>query len=83
MDQWWQSVQAGDSGSAVKPQTSLSDVLKKRRQNKQSQSQSQSSADVDAPSYARGGRVRKTGLARLHKGERVLTRKQARRYRSK
>lgn len=32
-------------------------------------------------SYKRGGRVRRTGLARVHKGERVLTVKQAKRYR--
>lgn len=44
-------------------------------------SSSDSSGGYD--NYKRGGRVRKTGLARLHKGERVLTRKQARRYRSK
>jgi|HubBroStandDraft_5_1064220.scaffolds.fasta_scaffold154640_3 hypothetical protein len=31
------------------------------------------------PSFHRGGKVRKTGLARLKKGERVLTRKQQRR----
>jgi len=33
------------------------------------------------PSYKRGGKVRKTGLARVHRGERVLTKKQAKRYR--
>jgi hypothetical protein len=31
------------------------------------------------PSFHRGGKVRKTGLARLKKGERVLTGKQQRR----
>ena len=30
------------------------------------------------PSFHRGGKVRKTGLARLKKGERVLTRKHQR-----
>lgn len=34
-------------------------------------------------SYKRGGRVRRTGLARVHKGERVLTIKQAGRMRRK
>ena len=47
------------------------------------------SAHVDMPdddprkrmlSYKRGGKVRKTGAARLHKGERVLTAKQAKRF---
>jgi hypothetical protein len=32
------------------------------------------------PSYKKGGKVRKTGLARLHKGERVLNKSQAKRY---
>lgn len=31
-------------------------------------------------SYKKGGTVKKTGLARLHRGERVLTKKQARKY---
>jgi hypothetical protein len=30
--------------------------------------------------YKHGGKVRRTGKARVHKGERVLTRKQARKY---
>lgn len=29
------------------------------------------------PSYKRGGKVKKTGPARLHKGEQVLTKRQA------
>jgi hypothetical protein len=29
------------------------------------------------PSYAKGGKVRKTGLAKVHKGEVVLTKKKA------
>lgn len=32
------------------------------------------------PSYRKGGMVKKTGLAKLHKGERVLTTKQAKNY---
>jgi hypothetical protein len=31
-------------------------------------------------SFKRGGAVKKTGLAKLHKGERVLTKAQAKRY---
>lgn len=34
-------------------------------------------------SYKKGGRVRRTGPAMLHKGERVLTRKEARTYAKK
>lgn len=35
------------------------------------------------PSYRKGGKVKRTGLARVHKGERVLTRKQTRKYKSR
>lgn len=33
--------------------------------------------------FKKGGKVRKTGLAKVHKGERVLNRKQARKYEAK
>ena len=36
-----------------------------------------SSDDYDIPSFKRGGKVKRTGLARLHKGEKVLTKRQA------
>ncbi len=32
-------------------------------------------------SYKRGGTVKRTGMAKVHKGERVLTKRQAKRYR--
>lgn len=32
---------------------------------------------ADPPNYAKGGRVKKTGMAKVHKGEVVLTAKQA------
>lgn len=31
-------------------------------------------------SYKKGGKVKKTGLAKLHKGERVLNKKQTKKY---
>lgn len=37
--------------------------------------------EAAAGNYKRGGKVKRTGLARVHKGERVLTRAQAKRYR--
>lgn len=41
-----------------------------------------SSTDSASPdSFKRGGKVRKTGIAKIHKGERVLTKAQAKRYR--
>lgn len=42
-----------------------------------------SSLTADPPSYKRGGKVRKTGIAKVHKGERVLTKKQQKKYLSK
>jgi hypothetical protein len=40
--------------------------------------QAVSAAGMASPaSYAKGGKVRKTGLAKVHKGERVLTKGQA------
>jgi len=30
--------------------------------------------------FKRGGKVKKTGMAKMHKGERVLTKKQAKRF---
>jgi hypothetical protein len=40
-----------------------------------------SQAELATPStFKRGGKVRKTGRARVHKGERVLTAKQNRKY---
>ena len=37
-------------------------------------------APKDLPTYHRGGMVRKTGPARLRKGERVLSRKESRKF---
>ena len=37
----------------------------------------------DADSYKRGGKVKRTGPAKLHKGERVLTKRQAKKYAKK
>jgi len=36
--------------------------------------------EAAAGNYKRGGKVKRTGLAKVHKGERVLTRAQAKRY---
>ena len=34
----------------------------------------------NTPSYKKGGKVKKTGLAKLHKGERVLNKKQTKKF---
>jgi len=55
------------------------------RHKSKTQSSSSSTGDTgtggsDMDSYKRGGKVRKTGAAYLHKGERVLTKRQAKRW---
>lgn len=47
-----------------------------------SKSEDQQVADY-RKSYKRGGKVKKTGKALVHKGERVLTKKQAQKFKSK
>jgi SLT domain-containing protein len=41
----------------------------------------QDSANIHAVSYKRGGKVKRTGLARLHKGEVVVPRNKVKKYR--
>ena len=44
--------------------------------------QDKANSDSATPStFKRGGKVKKTGRAKVHKGERVLTKKQDRKYR--
>lgn len=45
--------------------------------------ESDSAPTMGLASYKHGGKVKRTGPARLHKGERVLNRKQARKYEHK
>ena len=40
-------------------------------------------SDDPSDQYKKGGMVKKTGPAKVHKGERVLTKRQAKRYNSK
>ena len=71
---------AGSKGSGSQ---NLYNKLQERRKNrvaKQQSSSSNSSDPGDMPSYKRGGKVKHTGKAYLHKGERVLTKRQARKY---
>lgn len=64
--------------------SNIKGAIKKQPTGNDSASKSNSMAeDADAGSFKRGGPVRKTGLARVHKGERVLTKKQNRKYQSK
>ena len=56
----------------------FADSSRKAAADKKKQKSGETSADP--PSYKRGGKVRKTGKAKVHKGERVLTKAQARKY---
>lgn len=66
----------------------LSDIIqgaknRKKRNNQGDSSHTMIGPDADVPSYKRGGKVRKTGLARLHKGEYVETTKEAKKRHGK
>jgi hypothetical protein len=74
---------ASDKDSA--PQKIADAIKKKHRKSAVSDSSSSGgdtynpdSVAAGVPSYKKGGKVRKTGLALLHKGERVLTKAQNR-----
>lgn len=56
----------------------LERYLSSRRSKKSSSGSNGGDNSSDVDSYKRGGKVRKTGLARLHEGEVVLTKTQAR-----
>lgn len=76
----------GGSGSdpdAGKNRGAISDIVSSlRKRGKSSSTSSPGTDDPGAPSYHRGGKVRKTGPARLKKGETVLTKTQMRKMRS-
>jgi len=57
--------------------------LEKIPENKASEEASAPRGEGAVASYKKGGKVKKTGLARLHKGEQVLKRKTAKKYRKK
>ena len=55
-------------------------AIKNRKKNKGgSGSSGDSSTAADPPTLKRGGKVRKTGMALVHKGERMLTKGQQKR----
>ena len=57
----------------------LRKTLSKRKSHGQFSTEEATGA-ADPDSFERGGVVRRTGMAKVHKGERVLTRAQAKRY---
>lgn len=74
------------TGGATGGSGGLAGGLIKKMKNKSAGKSDASSSQFQSSSpdvYHKGGRVRRTGLARLKKNEQVLTPKQARKYRSK
>lgn len=72
----WDSVKGGGKkASEPKPKKSPKQV--KQVTTSDNQTLIPSEPMKDYPSHKRGGKVRKTGLAKLHKGELVLTAAQA------
>jgi hypothetical protein len=70
---------SGDgNGNGKAKGSKLKGLLRKKKKPPVTQGDS-----YDPLSFKRGGKVKRTGLARVHKGERVLTTKQAQRYRAK
>lgn len=72
------------AGGGNKQQSSSSTPLKMSKQDDSgSEEKASEAADYWASpkSYKRGGKVKKTGYAKVHKGEKVLTKKQAKRGR--
>lgn len=73
---------SGGVQQSSKENGKLKGILKGRKK-KGGPISTKSMAEGMAPEFKRGGRVRRTGLAKVHKGEVVLTKKQARGRRRK
>ena len=56
---------------------------KKKKSDSDSDAGSNYAGDTGIPEYKRGGKVKRTGIAKVHKNEEVLTAKEAKRYRSR
>ncbi len=70
--------------------TKVAQKLGENKAKKQQTSYNSSGSGVDSslitadpPSYKRGGKVKKTGLAKVHRGERILTKSQQKKCLSK
>ena len=77
---------ADDSGSDSPSTGSVLDAVSKRGKaaGKALEGMTESpGSSMGIASYKKGGKVRKTGPARLHKGERVLNKKQTKKYEKK
>lgn len=52
----------------------------KKKKKKKAAPTTDSNIDYSGLSFKRGGKVKRTGFAKVHRGERVLTKKQQKRY---
>ena len=68
-------------GSAKEKVSSMIGKLKKKDSPKVSTPSDQYPQNPDVPEFKKGGKVRKTGLAKVHKGEQVLNSRQAKQWR--
>jgi hypothetical protein len=73
----------GYSDTALKLKKEGKHGLLRRKKKTGQQGSGETPYEGKIPEFKRGGKVKRTGLARLHKGEKVLTKKQAKRHRSK
>jgi hypothetical protein len=74
----------GGNGSGGAADAGASIYRKNRAKQKQASGDDSTTGDDWAGSFKRGGKVRKTGIAKVHKGEEVLTAKEAKkRYRGR
>jgi hypothetical protein len=73
---------AGGKGGGAGIISKVGSALKRKKKKDDSPSGAGSNYAGDTgDSYKRGGKVKRTGLAKVHKNEEVLTAKEAKRYR--
>ena len=81
MPDWLAGVEGAVSGATGASQPP--DERSRLRLNKPVPKSYGGSGEESTGSYKHGGKVKRTGPAKLHKGERVLTKKQAKKYAKK
>lgn len=71
-------------GIGTKVAQKLGEKKQAKKQNTSYGSNGDYGGEADSPaspsSFKKGGKVKKTGMAKVHKGERVLTKKQQKKY---
>ena len=70
-------------GGGASPIGKIGAALKRKDKKKGSDSTGSNYDGDTGESFKRGGKVKRTGLAKVHAGEQVLTGKQAKRYKAR